>query len=242
MEDSQPSDVTYVLHNSTLYLLLYLVVQLGQYLLQTLWTNKLVKTSFLKYHRKIKKSYCQYTKSAEYHDITNQIENVQKKIKKYKKLIEANKKSNKNMNEYDLLILNGKYTRKILKEEKNMNDLINILEQENQGDYLFHTCDVISSLVTSTSAFVNVVRTQITVALLFLSLKYLSCRNAQVPYVPAETDLWFGEHFKIVSTEPCAQNLVNLLYGYNTAHLVFLTLRQSLSSLFVKSDVKLKAA
>ncbi|CAG9475095.1 conserved Plasmodium protein, unknown function [Plasmodium vivax] len=242
MEDSQPSDVTYVVHNSTLYLLLYAVVQLGQYLLQILWTNKLVKTSLLKYHRKIKKSYCLYTKSPEYQDISNQIENVQKKIKKYKKLIEANKKLNKNMNEYDLLILNGKYTRKILKEEKNINDLRNALEQENQGDYLFHTCDVISSLVTSTGAFVNIVRTQITVALLFLSLKYLSRRNAQVPYAPADTDLWFGERFKIVSTEPCAQNLVNLLYGYNTAHVVFLTLRQSLSSLFVKSDAKLKAA
>ncbi|EUD68184.1 hypothetical protein C922_01202 [Plasmodium inui San Antonio 1] len=202
MEDSQPSDVTYVLHNSTLYLLLYAVVQLGQWLLRIVWANKLVKTSFLKYHRKIKKYYCQYTKSPEYQDITKQIETVQKKIKKYKKLIEANKKSNKNMNEYDLLILNGKYTRKILKEEKNMNDLRNLLEQENPGDYLFHTCDVISSLVTSTGSFVNIVRTQITVALLFLSLKYLSCRNSQVPYVPAETDLWFGEHFKIVSTEP----------------------------------------
>ncbi|GAW81495.1 hypothetical protein, conserved [Plasmodium gonderi] len=240
MNDFQPNDVMYVLHNSTLYFLLYAAVQISQYIFHILYNNKVIQTYFFKYQKKIKKTYCQYTKSSEYQDISNKIEHLKKKIKKYTKLIEENKKSNKHMNEYDLLILNGKFTRKLLKEEKNLNDLNNLLEQENQGDYLFHACDILSSLVTSNSVLANVLRTQITVTFLFLYLKYLSCQNAKLSHVSTEMDIWFGKHFKIISTEPWANNLINLLYGYNTAHVVFLTLKQNVSNLFIKSEVKMK--
>ncbi|SBT70754.1 conserved Plasmodium protein, unknown function [Plasmodium malariae] len=231
------NDVNYVFHNSTLYLLLYAFVQVACYLAHSIRTNEIVVFYFLKLHKKIRKTYCYYMKSNKYQETSKKIETLKKKIKKYNKLIDENKNSNKHLNEYDLIILNGKYTRKVLKEENNLNDLMKILEEENKNDYLIHTCNTLLAFLFSKNTLV---------LFFFLSFKYFATDHLEIPSLNMHSCLWFKRNFKIIyATEPCSNSLFDFLYGYNTAQLFFFTIKQNLGSLFVitkqKQEKKKKA-
>ncbi|SCQ16602.1 conserved Plasmodium protein, unknown function [Plasmodium ovale] len=236
----QTSDVTYVLHNSTLYLLLYMFMQITHYMFHLVCTNKFLTMSFYKVQKKVRKMYCHYVKSANYLQINNSIELLQRKIKKYNKVIEENKKANKHLNEYDLLILNGKYTRKVLKEKKNLEELMDVLREENKYDYFIHTWDALISFFSSKNTIMNVIRTQICMVVIFLLLTRFANRNFEVPCLRIHSNLWFRRNFRIASTEPCSSNMLTFLYGYNTAHLFISTMRQNISSLFIKPKKKKK--
>ncbi|SBS84643.1 hypothetical protein POVCU2_0027170 [Plasmodium ovale curtisi] len=230
--------------------------------------------------------YCHYVKSANYLQINNSIELLQRKIKKYNKVIEENKKANKHLNEYDLLILNGKYTRKVLKEKKNLEELMDVLREENKYDYFIHTWDALISFFSSKNTIMNVIRTQICMVVIFLLLTRFANRNFEVPCLRIHSNLWFRRNFRIASTgsyyicqrndsphqptshlspcpdtshfaipfpfrcnlspvpppfvEPCSSNMLTFLYGYNTAHLFISTMRQNISSLFIKPKKKKK--
>ncbi|CRG97836.1 conserved Plasmodium protein, unknown function, partial [Plasmodium gallinaceum] len=192
------NDYIYIFHNSTLYIFLYILIQILLFILNTIGNNKYVQNFFFKLTKKIKKFYNYYMKSAHYNDISKKIEISQKKIEKYNKIIDENKKKNKHLNEYDLMILNGKYTRKVLKEEKILNELIKIINNENKNNYFTKISDTILLFLYSKNILIRHIKTQIYVVIIFLILNYFVNNELRESCLKIHSHLKFKNNFKII--------------------------------------------
>ncbi|CRH00609.1 conserved Plasmodium protein, unknown function [Plasmodium relictum] len=171
-------------------------------------------------------------RSALYNDINKQIETLQKKIEKYNKIIDENNKKNKHLSEYDLLILNGKYTRKVLKEEKNLNELKEMKKNDNKNNYFSKISDTIILCLCSKNKLIRHIKNQIYVVFIFLILNYFTNNNLRESCLKIHSHLKFQNNFKITPSDPCRNNLLHFLGGYNITNLFFFTMKQNFINLF----------
>ncbi|VEV57185.1 conserved Plasmodium protein, unknown function [Plasmodium vinckei vinckei] len=228
------SDQIHFIHNTTLYLFLYVFVQATYYLIWLFFTNKNVIKFLKKLQNEILKKYCQHFKSPEYLDICKNIEELQLKIKKYNKLIERNKKENSHLNNYDLLLLNGKYTRKILKEEQQLNTYMQQLHEQNKNNYIILAWNALLDFFSSTDKVVSILRRQICISIIFLSFIILFNVNVEIPLFKININKWFKRNVQIEASDKNPNGLLSLMYGYNIANFFFMTIKENFSSIFIK--------
>ncbi|VWU51017.1 conserved protein, unknown function [Hepatocystis sp. ex Piliocolobus tephrosceles] len=222
----------YVLHSSTLYLILYAYVQVIFYLMHVIFTSKLFQLYFLKIKKLVKIKYIQYFKSAEYQDIYNKIVSVQKKIKKYNKIIEQNKEENKHLSGYDMLLLNGKYTRIVLKEKKKLDILFTAKQEQNKNISSINLWNIIHTFFCSNIFLITHIRKQIYIVLIFLCFKFFLSHDLNTSYIKMYSPLGLEQSFRILFKEPFLRNILNFLYNYNIARLFVTTMNQHLKSIF----------
>ncbi|SCM23332.1 conserved Plasmodium protein, unknown function [Plasmodium chabaudi chabaudi] len=228
------SDQIHFIHNTTLYLFLYVFVQATYYLIWLFFTNKNIIKFLTKLQNIILKKYCQQFKSPEYLDICKNIEELQLKIKKYNKLIERNKKENSHLNSYDLLLLNGKYTRKLLKEEQQLNIYMQQLHEQNKNNYIALAWDALLQFFSSTDKVVSILRRQICISIIFLSFILLFNVNFEIPIFKINLNMWFKRNVQIEASDKNPNGLLSLMYGYNIANFFFMTMKDNFYSIFIK--------
>ncbi|CDU18761.1 conserved Plasmodium protein, unknown function [Plasmodium yoelii] len=234
------SDQIYFIHNTTLYLFLYAFVQVTYYLIWLFFTNKNIIKFLTRLQNKILKKYCQYFKSSEYLDICKNIEELQLKIKKYNKLIERNKKENSHLNSYDLLLLNGKYTRKLLKEEQTLNIYMQQLNDQNKNNYIVLTWNALLQFFSSTDKITSILRRQLCISIIFLSFIFLFNVNFEIPLFKINLNMWFKRNIQIEESDKNPNGLLSFMYGYNIANFFFMTMKENLSNIFIKLPIENK--
>ncbi|SOV74304.1 conserved Plasmodium protein, unknown function [Plasmodium sp. gorilla clade G3] len=245
--ESPSNTITYVVHSSTVYLFSYLIIKIIVFIFSYILGNKFCKHGLNKFYNKMKKISYRYMKSSEYCKINDNIEIIEKKIKKYNKIIDHNKKENKHLSEYDLLILNGKYTRKLMKEQNELNHLIKnkeIQQEQSKNNMFFKIFDKICIFLTSSNKFLKLLRIQIMVILLFLIVKYNFKNKWKDLCLQIQSQLIFKRNFQFISSDLCKNNLFTFLCGYNMTHFFFLTVKHNCEILYFKllKDEKKKKA
>ncbi|SOV76706.1 conserved Plasmodium protein, unknown function [Plasmodium reichenowi] len=235
--ESHSNTVTYVVHSSTVYLSFYLIIKIIVFIFSYVLENKFCKFGLNKIYNKVKKIYYRYMESSEYSKINDNIEIIEKKIKKYNKIIDQNKKENKHLSEYDLLILNGKYTRKLMKEQNELNQLIKSKEaqqEQSKNNMFFKIFDKTCIFLTSTNKFIKLLRIQIVVILLFLIVKYNFKNKWEDLCLQIQSELIFKRNFQFISSDSCKNNLYTFLCGYNMTHFFFMTVKHNCGILYSK--------
>ncbi|SPJ08906.1 conserved Plasmodium protein, unknown function [Plasmodium sp. DRC-Itaito] len=245
--ESHSNTITYVVHSSTVYLFFYLIIKIIVFIFSYILENKFCKLGLNKIYDKVKKTYYGYMESSEYCKINDKIEIIEKKIKKYNKIIDQNKKENKHLSEYDLLILNGKYTRKLMKEQNELKQLIKskeIQQEQSKNNRFFKIFHKICIFLTSPNKFIKLLRIQIAVILLFLIVKYNFKNKWEHLCLQIQSKLMFKRNFELTSSDLCKNNLYTFLCGYNMTHFFFMTIKHNceiLCSKLLKDEKKKKA-
>ncbi|SOV20130.1 conserved Plasmodium protein, unknown function [Plasmodium sp. gorilla clade G2] len=245
--ESHSNTVSYVVHSSTIYLCFYLIIKIIVFLSSYIVENKFFKLGLNKIYNNVKKIYYRYMNNSEYCKINDNIEIIEKKIKKYNKIIEQNKKENQHLSEYDLLILNGKYTRKLMKEQNELNQLIKIKEtqqEESKNNIFFKIFYNFLIFLTSTNKFIKLLRIQIVILLLFLIVKYNFQNKWKDSCLQIHSQLIFKKNFQFISSDICNNNLFTFLCGYNMTHFFFMTMKYNceiIYSILLKEEKKKKA-